>query len=405
MEQQTEEKKFLLLLNESNGSMRIAAWPDEKSPDTAKTVDPKQAKGEEFMTFNGKDAIDEFIENYRRQNSYPQGLRWMYAPLKMLENIGNALFKFKDGDRQALNPYRQYEEKPYFKNVLPEKDLPLKELGNMGYSEEYLTNLNTIEKLKRREPLLPVRMNKTVDGITVDGMFSPRIVVNPKTGKPMVRAEQCYGKEILQQPYMGYNFTKKQQEKLLKERHLGEVVTLTDPKTKAKFDALISLHPYTNKPYHADIRQMNIPDNIKGMGIDKDLLTKGGRLKLENYKSTNGKTFSPIVQYDAFMKRLDFDFSAFRIPKKIGNVELTVQQQKDYAAGKRVDLGEPTNKDGSPQKPIIHQGEDGRVKRDRRNEQEQAAYNDRKQKQSETGNDTANDTKQAATTKRKGRKM
>jgi hypothetical protein len=177
---------------------------------------------------------------------------------------------------------------------------------------------------------------------------------------------------------MGYSFTKKQQEKLLKERHLGEIVRLTDPKTKQSFDALISLHPYTNKPYHADVQYLNIPDNIKGHGIDKDLLMKGGRLKLDNYKAESGQTYSPVVQYDAFMKRLDFDFSAFRIPKKIGDVELTEQQKKDYAAGKRVDLGEPKNKDGTAQKPVIYQGEDGRVRRDKRNEQEQSAYNDRK---------------------------
>lgn len=75
------------------------------------------------------------------------------------------------------------------------------------------------------------------------------------------------------------------------------------------------------------------------------------------------------------MKRLDFDFSAFRIPKKIGGVELTEQQQKDYAAKKRVDLGEPKNRDGSLQKPIIYQGEGGRMRRDARNAQEQSAIN------------------------------
>jgi hypothetical protein len=394
MEQQSEEKKFLLLLNENNGSVRIAAYPDEQNPEKAKTVDPKRAPAESFMTFNGKDAIDEFIENYRRQNSYPQGLRWMYAPFKVLENIGNALFKFKNGDQQALSPYREYETKPYFKNVIPERDLPLKDLGKMGYSEEYLTNPNTIEKLKRREPLQPVRMTRKVDGVAIDGMFSPRVVTNPKTGKPMVRAEQCHGKEILQKPYMGYSFSKKQQEKLLKERHLGEVIRLTDPKTKEQFDALISLHPYTNKPYHADTRYLNIPDNIKGQGIDNEMLAKGGRLKLENYKAQSGKSYSPVVQYDAFMKRLDFDFKAFRIPNKIGGIELTEQQKADYAAGKRVDLGEPKNKDGSAQKPVIYQGENGRTRRDKRNEQEQAAYQGARQ-----------ETKQDDTTKKKGRKI
>lgn len=174
--------------------------------------------------------------------------------------------------------------------------------------------------------------------------------------------KDCSRKEELQKPYMGYSFSKKQQEKLLKERHLGEVVTLTDPKTKEKFDALISLHPYTNKPYHADIRYLNIPDNIKGQGIDSEMLAKGGRLKLDNYQTASGKTLAPVIQYDAFMKWLYFDFNSFRIPRKIGGVELTAQQQKDYAAGKRVDLGDPTNSDGTPQKPIIFQGEDGRMK-------------------------------------------
>ncbi len=182
MEQKTEEKKFLLLLNETNGSMRIAAYPDEKEPDKAKTVDPKTAKGEAFMTFNGKDAIDEFIENYRRQNSYPQGLRWLYAPFKKFEEIAGALFRFKNGDGRALDAYRQYETKPYFKNEVAERDLPLKDLGKMGYSEEYLTNPNTIAKLKRREPLQPVRMIRNVEGVRVDGMFSPRVVMASQDG-------------------------------------------------------------------------------------------------------------------------------------------------------------------------------------------------------------------------------
>ncbi len=214
----------------------------------------------------------------------------------------------------------------------------------------------------------------------------------------MVRAEQCYGKDILQQPYMGHTFTKKQQEKLLKERHLGEVVKLTDPKTKQQFDALVSLHPYTNKPYHADIRYLNIPDSIKGVDIDKDIITKGGRIKLDNYKATSGQTYSPVITYDAFMKRIDFDFSAFRIPNKIGGIELTEQQKTDYAAGKRVDLGEPKNKDGSAQKPIIYQGEDGRVRRDKRNEQEQATYKEAKQ-------ETDNETKQEAAPQKRSRKI
>lgn len=264
MKTETEEKKFLLLLNEKSGAVRIAAWPDEKTPEKVRTADPKKAKPEEFMSFNGKDAIDEFIENFRRQNNYPQGLRWLYAPLKKLEEIGSALFKFKGGDDKALDSCRQYETKPFFKNVLAQGDLPLKDLAKLGYSEDFLSNPNTIEKLKRREPLPPVKLTRKVDGVTVDGMFSPRVVVNPKTGKPMVRAEQCQGKEVLQQPYMGYEFSKKQQDKLLRERHLGEVVKLTDHKTGEQFDALISLHPYTNQPFHADLRYLNIPANIKG---------------------------------------------------------------------------------------------------------------------------------------------
>jgi hypothetical protein len=120
------------------------------------------------------------------------------------------------------------------------------------------------------------------------------------------------------------------------------------------------------------------------------MLAKGGSLKLDNYKTAGGKTLSPTIQYDAFMKRLDFNFNAFRIPNKIGGVELTAGQKEDYAAGKRVDLGEPQSKNGRQQKPIIYQGEDGQMKRDNRNAQEQTAYDNPGNRQSASGDKTKN---------------
>jgi predicted GNAT family acetyltransferase len=379
MKQETDEKKFLLVLNEKEGTMRVAAYPDSDKPDKVKTVDPK-TNPEEFMTFSGKDMMDEFIENYRRQNNYPQGLKWLNAPFAFMDKIGNALFRVKEGDSKALDEFKQYETKPYYNRVFNEKDIPLGKLKNAGYSEEYLNNPGTKYVLQHGEPLPPVKLKIKSDIGTIDAYVSPRMVRNPVTGRPKLKFEQVHDKKILQQPYCGLKFSTEQQNKLWKEKHLGEIVKIKDPKTGEQIDALISLHPYTNQPYHADIRHLNIPQSIKGQGIDKDLIAQGGKIRLENYPSASGKPLSPVVRYDAFMKKLTFDFDSYRIPKKIGGVELTKKMQTDYAAGKRVDLGEPKTSDGRPMKPIIKMDEDGKMKRDSRTSKEAAIYESKEKK-------------------------
>ncbi|OAV74004.1 hypothetical protein Barb7_02566 [Bacteroidales bacterium Barb7] len=162
-------------------------------------------------------------------------------------------------------------------------------------------------------------------------------------------------------------FTDEDKKNLLQTGNLGRVVS-AEYKQGEHTPVFVSLDKLTNELVALRADKLKIPDTIKGVTLDdkqKQALSEGKSVLVEGMTSKNGKEFSANVQVNADKKGIEFQFDngkkqeqnqqktqrpleseGFRIPAKLGGVELTEKQQNDLKADKTIYVSGLKDKQG-----------------------------------------------------------
>lgn len=177
-------------------------------------------------------------------------------------------------------------------------------------------------------------------------------------------------------PFRGYEFTKEDKEQLLKTGNLGKPVEMADPKTGEMKKCLVSIDRLTNDIEAVPVDKIFIKNQIGNTKLSMQeigILKDGGVVHAKEIELSNGRKFTSDLQYNADKRDVEFVkaqslkqdqtgqsqsqqqrnswVDADGNPKRITKwkeTHFTEQQIADYQAGKKIEVGNVTDKKGQP---------------------------------------------------------
>jgi hypothetical protein len=262
------------------------------------------------------------------------------------KTVAEALFGITIDERDGLinNAYRNFMEKYHREPKIP-KD-KFKEMWadfeKLGLTMLKLQNSNAIQQLidgKTTDKVLPITIETAGAKVETEGKIA---LHKSKDGDVSLKLYPVKNKPNLKE-YFGHVFTDEERENILKTGAPGTVIYAEFNKEEGKVPVLLTLDKDTNHFVAQRKDFVKIPDvffKVKLLEEQKQQLAAGKIIRIENMiSSEKKKTFSTNVVYNAQKRGIELLFEQNQkkeLPKKIGGVELTEQQQDALREGKAI---------------------------------------------------------------------
>ena len=373
MDENLKDQDVLLVKGKGSDELKAVAGIDKNG--NPKTVVPKQENNPDFLIIdkNGN-ALENFMSNFMRQCKEPTRFEFFKAPVDKIQEVVEKLQEaFQKPDEHAnkaiINMHKVESEANGQKQAgyaIDESRIDWNQLERLGVTRE------TLERTKSLEPMLnwqksPVLLPITArfDDITVrtDARLSFREMPD---GKLSVSIHALRKEPELDRPYFGVRFTDEDKQNLFKTGNLGRIVD-AQYKQGETTSVFVSLDKLTNELVSIRADKIKIPDTMKGVTLDdkqKQALSEGKPVLVEGMTSKNGKEFSASIQVNADKRGIEFQFDNvkkeqnqqqnqrqsesgdFRIPTRLGGVDLTGKQQDELNADKTIYVSGMKDKQG-----------------------------------------------------------
>ena len=366
-----QKDQDVLLVNE-NGDTKLNVVAGLGEDGMLKVVPPKNENETSFMKLDKQgNVLDNFMANFAMQYKEPSHFRFFKVSANQVENSSIVMQEMlKDPDnpsnKSMLDSYRvlpedftqkeanqeqfslhQENTKPEFK-PLDESRIDWNQLERLGVTRESLEKSGSLEAMlnwKKSPELIPI--TPKFDDITLrtEARLSFRETAD---GRITVGIHAIRKEPELDRPFFNVRLSNEDKQNLLNTGNAGRLIKI-EPIKGQPISAYVSVDRLTNEivAYRAD--KIRIPTEIKGIKLDvnqKQKLSEGQAIYLENMISKNGKNFNATLQVNADKRGIEFRFDetqkqnhsntqnkAFSIPEKIGGVVLSDKQQSSLKNG------------------------------------------------------------------------
>lgn len=373
MDVNKEAKESLLVLDkEDGGKVKAISGMDESG--NLKTVPPTKEHEQDFMSIDKhSNLLENFFTNFMRQVKDPTHFQFFKISSDGIENVAPVIESMAKQNTPAseemlaeyrVNPtdyakeQQEEQEKPSQENSQNQQDgyKPIDEsridwdnLKQFGITREALVKTNSLEPMLnyQKSPVLH-RVSATFDSVKVD--TDARLAFRQtEDGRIALAVHGVRRQPELDRPYFGNSFTAEDKQNLLTTGNLGRIIDIKLPNQDKPIPVFISVDKLTNELVSVRADKIRIPNEIKGVTLSDDQkaeLREGRAVILDGMVAKTGKEFSAEVQVNADRKSIEFHFpenqrknqshhnnQEFRIPQKLGGVELSNEQQSRLKDG------------------------------------------------------------------------
>ncbi|QHC84754.1 hypothetical protein AS589_08135 [Empedobacter brevis] len=391
--QESPEQLSDILLVLDKEKMKIQAVKSIDKNGKIETIDPIKKNESEFMRVDKQgDFVTNFLSNFWRQLKNPTQFKIFQVP------ADEAIAKAKEFQKQVDTPIPKgekemgkYEVKAETENTQKQENnmetaqpraetnqfrfkpeqIDWQTMNNLGLSKEYLEKRNLLETLLKgykTNELLPIGVNLGGTILRTDARLS---LQQAEDGNVIVAIHGIRKEPNLNFDFFGHIFTDEDKKNLLETGNMGRVVDLKNLKTGELMPSIVSIDKLTNEVIALRTDFIKIPDEIKGVKLDKaqkQTLMEGKPLYLEGMISTKGTEFSATVQYNAEKRYPEFLFDRNNnkqqsqshqqsqpqeAPKAFRGKDLTDEQHKDYKNGQTIYIDGLIDKKGQPYQGYI----------------------------------------------------
>lgn len=202
-------------------------------------------------------------------------------------------------------------------------------LSNLGLSKEKLEKMNLLDPLLKgykTNELVPISLNL---GTAITRMDARLSLQTNDEGQVVMAIHGIRKEPQLNYPFFGHDFSKEDKENLLKTGNMGRIVSLTNLKTTEQIPSIISIDRLTNEIVALRTERIKIPEEIKGIKLNeqqKQTLSEGKPLYIENMISKKGEPFSASVQFNADKRYVEFLFDRSNTSKQTQSNQLGQEQ-------------------------------------------------------------------------------
>ena len=324
-------------------------------------------------------AVEEFLKKYEitPKNQTEQSINNQNSE-EMAKKNQTQQPVVEANDQQQNNQYRYNESM-----------INWDQLKNFGLSREYLQErglLDSMLKGYKTNQLVPINLNFGSAVLRTDARLS---LQQSNTGEVVLAIHGIRKQPELERPYFGHIFSEEDKKNLLETGNMGRVVELKG-RNGEYIPSFISLDKMTNEVVAMRAENVYIPNEIKGVQLtdqEKNDLREGKKVYIEGMTAKSGNEFNAHIQVSAERRGIDFIFENDRIfkkrkdgelfssyvkldeatgrpnytrynpdspegareiyiPKEIGGVKLTAEEQKDLREGRAIFLNDMVNNRG-----------------------------------------------------------
>ena len=364
MDEKLIDQDVLLVKEKGSDELKVVAGIDKNG--NPKTVAPKQENNPDFLLIdkNGN-ALENFMSNFMRQCKKPTSFEFFNAPADKIQEVVERLQEaFKKPDEPAskaiTDMHKVEPQEPGQKQsiyAIDENRIDWSQLERLGVTRETLERTKSLEVMlnwQKSPGLIPIVVKIEDIMLRTDARLSFR---EAPDGKLSVAIHALRKEPELDRPYFGVKFTDEDKQNLFKTGNLGRIVD-AQYKQGETTSVFLSLDKLTNELVAVRTDKIKIPDTIKGVTLEdrqKQALSEGKPVLVEGMTSKNGSEFSANIQVNADKRGIEFQFNNvkkqeqnqqqtqrqsesgdFRIPTRLGGVDLTEKQQNELNADKAI---------------------------------------------------------------------
>ena len=366
-----QKDQDVLLVNENGGTKLsvVAGLGEDGKP---RVVPPKNENEPNFMRLDKQgNVLDNFMANFVRQYKEPTHFGFFKVSADQVENNSIVMqemlkdpnnpsnksmldsyrvlpedFTQKEANQEQGSPHQE-NTKPEFK-PLDESRIDWNQLERLGVTRDTLEKNGSLEAMlnwKKSPELIPI--TPKFDDITLrtEARLSFRETAD---GRITVSIHAIRKEPELDRPFFNVRLSNEDKQNLLNTGNAGRLIKI-EPIKGQPIAAYVSVDKLTNELVACRADKIRIPAEIKGIKLDdnqKQKLSGGQAIYLENMISKNGKNFNATLQVNADKRGIEFRFDetqkqnhsntqskTFSIPEKIGGVELSFKQQNNLKNG------------------------------------------------------------------------
>ena len=345
MEQKKKDQDVLIVRDEQTGEIGVVAGL--KSDGTPNLRPAKAEHAQDFLRFDRHgDVLDNFFANFFRQCKEPNRFGFYRVAVEGMENVVAVmkdLLKDPVGFRDVLAPHKvdttKYEQAAaqQVQETPPEPEKEEKQ-----QDEKYQPIDETQVDSEAFERLWGVKVEDLRQAGCWERMLghgkSPLVTCYPEIGGVRFPVEARLSlrenpdgtvslvphplrREPNLKSYENIEFTDSDRESLKKTGNLGRVAEVLDKNTGELVLSYISIDRQTNETIAVPVSALRIPDEVKGVKLDKEqqeALAAGKGVYLEGMTSKSGKPFNATIQINADKQGLDFHFGGHRQAQRNG---------------------------------------------------------------------------------------
>lgn len=360
-----QKDQDVLLVNE-NGDTKLNVVAGLGEDGKPRVVPPKNENEPNFMKLDKQgNVLDNFMANFVRQYKEPTHFGFFKVSADQVENNSIVMqemlkdpnnpsnksmldsyrvlpedFTKKEANQEQVSPHQE-NTKPEFKPI-DESRIDWNQLERLGVTRETLEKNGSLEAMlnwKKSPELIPI--TPKFDDITLrtEARLSFRKTAD---GRITVSIHAIRKEPELDRPFFNVRLSNEDKQNLLNTGNAGRLIKI-EPIKGQPISAYVSVDKLTNELVACRADKIRIPAEIKGMKLSenqKQKLSEGQAIYLENMISKNGKNFNATLQVNADKRGIMFRFDetqkqnhsntqskAFSITEKIGGVVLSEKQQ------------------------------------------------------------------------------
>ncbi len=355
MEQKKKEQDVLIVRDEQTGEIGVVAGLKRDGTPNMKPARAEHAQ--DFLRFDRHgDALDNFFANFYRQCKEPKRFGFYRVAVEGVENVVAVMKELlidPVGFHDVLSPHKidttKYEQvaAQAQEPVATEQKPPTEEAQQAERPEA-----TPVEEQHAEQSYKPIDLDR-IDRAEVERRWGIDLAALEQSGD--LERMRHYGKSQLiecspdfggvrvsmqarlslrENPdgtvslvphpirrapnldeYLNVKFTPEDQENLKKAGNLGRVVEVIDKNTGELVPSYISIDRLTNETVATPVSAIRIPDEVKGVKLDKEqqaALAAGKGVYLEGMTAKSGKKFDATIQINADKRGLDFHFGGQR---------------------------------------------------------------------------------------------
>lgn len=395
MEQKKKEQDVLIVRDEKTGEIGVVAGLKRDGTPNMKAA--KAENAQDFLRFDRHgDVLDNFFANFYRQCKEPKRFGFyrvaaegadkvmevlkellknpkqneeLLAPHKVdtakYEQVAAQQQTPQEGETQSVpteqgeETPRQAEQPPAVEQSNDEGYKPIDDsrldreavIERWGIDLAALEQSGDLERMRHYGKSHLVECNPDFGGIRVPMQARLSLRENPDGTVSII--PHPIRREPNLDEYRNIKFTPEDRENLQKTGNLGRVAEVVDPATGELVPSFISIDRLTNETVSVSVKDIRIPDEVKGVLLtkeQKEALAAGKGVYVEGMTAKSGKKFNATIQINADKRGLDFHFGGQKksqrqeqtqttdgAPKerrlRIGKTLLGAEVKPEYKAG------------------------------------------------------------------------